>query len=30
MPDRRSIIAVPFRSEDTDVGLFRLERADPR
>lgn len=30
MPDRRSIIAVPFRSEDTDVGLFRLERTDTR
>ena len=30
MPDRGSIIAVPFLSEDTDVGLFRLERADMR
>ncbi|RYD14225.1 MAG: hypothetical protein EOP90_14595 [Lysobacteraceae bacterium] len=30
MPDRRSIIGVPFRSEDTDVGVFRLERADTR
>ena len=27
MPDRRSIIAVPFSSEDTDVGLFQLMRA---
>lgn len=27
MPDRRSIIAVPFSAEDTDVGLLRLSRA---
>lgn len=30
MPDRRSIIAVPFNTEDTDVGLFRLTRAGAR
>jgi Tol biopolymer transport system component/DNA-binding winged helix-turn-helix (wHTH) protein len=28
MPDRRSIIAVPLTTEDTDVGLFRLTRGD--
>jgi hypothetical protein len=26
MPDRRSVIAVPFSTEDTDVGLFQLIR----
>lgn len=26
-PDRRSIIAVPFNAEDTDIGLLRLIRA---
>ena len=29
-PDRRSIIAVPYSAEDTDVGLLRLTRADGR
>lgn len=30
MPDRRSIIAVPFSSEDTDVGVLQLRRAATR
>lgn len=26
MPDRRTVLAVPFGTEDTDVGLFKLSR----
>jgi hypothetical protein len=29
MPDRKRILIVPFGTEDTDVGMFRLTRGDP-
>jgi len=29
MPDRKRILIVPFGTEDTDVGMFRLTRSEP-
>jgi Tol biopolymer transport system component/DNA-binding winged helix-turn-helix (wHTH) protein len=29
MPDRKRILIVPFGTEDTDIGMFRLTRGDP-